>query len=132
MIFCSAAIAGGLISGYALDPEAMSDRGILTFGRSIIYTITNVYAIRMAGVFMLSLGTIWLRTRIMPRIFIWLTFLLAAVLLIAINVSLWVIMVFPAWVFAISVYILVETLRRKEEKAAAALGAVPSDISHKG
>jgi hypothetical protein len=129
MIFSSAAVAGGLISSYALDPEAMTKSGILTFGRTTIYTITNVYAIRMAGVFMLSLGTIWMRTRVMPRILVWLTYALALVLLIAINVSLWVIMIFPAWVFAISVYILAETLRRKERQAAAALGADPSDTT---
>lgn len=128
MIFCSAALAGGLVGGYALDPGAMAESGVVTFGRTVIYTITNVYAIRMAGVFMLSLGTIWLRTRVMPRVFVWLTYLLAVVLLGAINVSLWVIMVFPAWVFAISLYILVESLRGKTGQAAAAIGSsAPAD-----
>jgi hypothetical protein len=41
----------------------------------------------------------------------------------AINLSLWVIMVFPAWVFAISLYILIESLRGKAQAADAALGA---------
>lgn len=123
MIFCSAAIAGGLISGYAVDREAMTDSGVITFARMVIYTITNVYAIRMAGVFMLSIGTIWVRTRNMPRIFVITTYLLAGLLLVAINLSLWMIMLFPAWVFAISVYILVESLRNKPEQAATALGA---------
>lgn len=123
MMFCSAAIAGGLLSGYALDPDAMSQSGVVTFARTVIYTVTNVYAIRMAGVFMLSLGTIWVRTRVMPRVFVVVTYLLAIILLVAINLSLWVIMVFPAWVFAISVYILVESVRGKAGQADAALGA---------
>jgi hypothetical protein len=123
MVFCSAALAGGLLSGYAIDPDAMTKSGIVTYARTVIYTIMNVYAIRMAGVFMLSLGTIWVRTRVMPRFFVIITYLLAVVLLVAINLSLWVIMVFPAWVFAISVYILVESLRGKTGQADAAVGA---------
>ena len=122
MIFCSAAIAGGLLSGYAIDPEAMSKSGVITFARTIIYTVTNVYAIRMAGVFMLSLATIWVQTKIMPRGFVVITYLLAILLLIAINLSLWVIMVFPAWVLTISLYILIESLRGKTERAAAVIG----------
>ncbi len=114
---------GGLLSGYTLDPEAMTQGGVVTFARTVIYTVTNVYAIRMAGVFMLSLGTIWVRTRVMPRVLVVITYLLAVVLLVAINLSLWVIMVFPAWVFAISVYILVESMRGKDLEADAALGA---------
>jgi hypothetical protein len=123
MMFCSAAIAGGLLSGYELDPNAMTQSGVITFARTVIYTVTNVYAIRMAGVFMLSLGTIWVRTRVMPRVFVIITYVLAVILLVAINLSLWVIMVFPAWVFAISLYILIESLRGKALAADAALGA---------
>ena len=110
MVFAAAAMAGGLISGYAIDPEAMRANGGITVTRAIIYTIMNVYAIRMAGVFMLSLATIWVRTKIMPRLLIVITYLLAAILLVAINLSLWVIMIFPAWVFTISMYILAESL----------------------
>jgi hypothetical protein len=123
MMFCSAAIAGGLLSGYALDANAMTSSGVVTFARTVIYTVTNVYAFRMAGVFMLSIGTIWVRTRVMPRVFVVITYLLAALLLLAMNLSLWVIMVFPAWVFAISLYILIEGLRGKTQEADAALGA---------
>jgi hypothetical protein len=111
MIFSSAALAGGLVSAHALDPDALAASGVITFGRTVIYTITNVYAIRMAGVFMLSLGTIWVRTRVMPRALVVMTYLLALVLLLVINLSLWVIMIFPAWVFAISTYILIVSLR---------------------
>ena len=91
----------------------------------MIYTITNVYAIRMAGVFMLSLGTIWVRTRAMPRAFVILTYLLAIVLLlVTINLSLWVIMIFPLWVLAVSIFILVVSLRGKQAEAESAVGAV--------
>lgn len=122
MIFVSAAVAGGIVTSYTLAADAMVENEIVTFGRTVIYTIMNVYAIRMAGVFMLSLGTIWVRTRVMPRAFVILTYILAVVLLLAINLSLWVIMVFPAWVFAVSVFILVVSLRGKSAAAEGAIG----------
>jgi len=125
MLFTSAAVAGGMLSAYALDPAAMDESGVVTFGRSVIYTITNVYAIRMAGVFMLSLGTIWVRTRAMPRILVILTYLLALVLLLVINLSLWVIMIFPLWVLAVSIFILAVSLRGRDTAADGAVGAAP-------
>ena len=68
-----------------------------------MYTIMNVYAIRMAGVFMISLGTIWIQTRVVPRLFVFFTYALALLLLVTINFSLWMILIFPVWVFVISV-----------------------------
>jgi hypothetical protein len=123
MIFSSAAVAGGALATYALEPDKVTSSGVLTFGRSIIYAILNIYAIRMAGVFMLSLGTIWIRTRVMPRLLVFLTYFLALFLLIGINLSLWAILIFPAWVMAISVFILVASLRGDMAEARAALGA---------
>ena len=123
MIFSSAAVAGGTLSAYALAPTVMEESGVITFGRSVIYTITNVYAIRMAGVFMLSLGTIWVRTGTMPRALVFVTYVLAILLLLVINLSLWVIMIFPLWVLAISIYILVVSMRGKKTDADGAVGA---------
>jgi len=114
MMFVSAATAGSLLSSYAIIPDQLIDSGMYTFGRALMWRISNVYAIRMAGVFMISLGTIAVRTRIIPR---WLTFLtygLALVLLLSIGYSLWVTLIFPAWVLIISIDILVVNLRRKE------------------
>ena len=73
--------------------------------------IFNVYALRMAGVFMISLGTIWLRTGVMPRLMSLLTYLVALCLLLIVSLSLWVVLIFPGWVFLISVYILLKSLR---------------------
>jgi len=68
--------------------------------------INNVYALRMAGVTMISLATIWMRTDLMPRWLAVITYLLALVLLLVVNFSLWITLIFPAWVFLISLYIL--------------------------
>src|SRR5256886_16738400 len=99
MMFASAAIAGGIIASYALEPDTLTKSGVIVFGRAIMYTITKVYAVRMAGVFMISLGTLWIRTRVMPRLFVFLTYAVALLLLVSSDFTSWLILVFPAWVF---------------------------------
>jgi hypothetical protein len=113
MTFASAALAGGLLASYALEPGKLIESGVYTFARVVMYRISNVYAVRMSGVFMISLGTIWVRTRVMPRWLVFLTYGLALVLLLSIGFSLWMTLVFPAWVFVISVSILVWNLRTR-------------------
>jgi len=113
MIFVSAALAGGIITSYALAAEQLSNNGVLVFGRAIMYAISNVYAIRMAGVFMISLGSIWTQTRAMPRPLALLTYALALLLLITISFSMWIAFIFPAWVLIISIFILRASLRNK-------------------
>ncbi len=123
MIFASAAIAGGILASYAIVADTLIKSGFLSFGRAIMYTITNVYAIRMAGVFMISLGTIWIRTRVMPRVFVFLTYALALLLLVSSNLTLWLILIFPAWVFVISMFILVVGLRGERAEAEGVIGS---------
>ena len=57
--------------------------------------------------FMISLATIWIRTRLMPRWLAMVTYLLALTMLLVVSHSLWITLVFPAWVCGISVAILV-------------------------
>jgi hypothetical protein len=83
------------------------DSGVYTFARTVMYRITNIYAIKMAGVFMISLATIWVRTRVMPRWLALLTYALALGLLLSISSNLWVTLIFPGWVCVISVYLLI-------------------------
>ena len=73
--------------------------------------ITSIYAARMSGVFMISLSTIWVRTRLMPRWLVFLTYALALGLLLTISSSLWVTLIFPAWVCVVSIYVLAANLR---------------------
>lgn len=123
MVFVSAAVAGGIVTSLAVEGDKWAKSGVIAFGRSLVGTITNVYATRMAGVFMTALGTIWIRTRVMPRPFVFLTYGLALIMLLAGNLSFWLILVFPAWVFIISVYILIVSLRGEQVKAEEIVGA---------
>ena len=102
----ASAIGGGLLVAYSIDPDIMINSDAFLLGRSITNRLTTIYAIRMAGMFMIVLGTIWVRTRIMPRWLALVTYISAAVLLISVGFTHWVILVFPAWVLVISAYIL--------------------------
>ena len=120
MLFASAAIAGGLMSVYATTPGRLIESGMYTFGRTVAYEIMNVYAMKMAGVFMISTCTLSLRTGITPR---WMAFLglaLALFLLFSLGFFYWAPLVFPLWVLMISVYILVVNLGRSQGEDATA------------
>ena len=106
-----AALAGGLLTVYALDPDILLQYGVYIFGRATIFRLNNVYATRMAGMHMIVLGTIWIRTQVMPRWLAFVTYAVALVLLISISFTLWLSLVFPAWVFLISAYILILNYR---------------------
>jgi len=107
MVFVSMVIAGGLLASARADLTVDAERGLTSFGRGMMLQISNVYALRMAGVFMLSLGTVWLRTGLMPRWLVSTTYLLALAMLVIVNLSLWVTLLFPTWVLVVSSYVLV-------------------------
>ena len=115
LTFEGAALAGGLLSSYAITPKVMVESGVFAYSRAVMYQILNIYAIRMAGVFMISLGTIWLRTGLMHRGWAFLTYALALVLLLSIDYSLWVILIFPVWVLVVSVSFLILNFREQRQ-----------------
>jgi hypothetical protein len=106
MVFISMAVAGGILTTYLMITGETPDYSVIYFGRALMLHISNVYALRMAGVTMISLATIWIRTALMPRWLAVITYLLALALLVVVNYSPWVTLVFPAWVLLISLFIL--------------------------
>jgi hypothetical protein len=111
MMFVSAALAGGLITVLGSGTENLIRSGAYALSRAEIYQATQVYGIKMAGVFMISTCTISLRTRIVPRWMAVLGYALALSLLLSIGTIEWIPLVFPAWVFLVSVHILIQNLR---------------------
>jgi hypothetical protein len=106
LTFMGAALAGGLLSSYAAVADIIIASGVFTYGSEVMFQVINVYAIRMAGVFMITLGTIWLRSGVMPRGWAFLTYASALVLLVSVSFSLWVVLIFPLWVLMVSIYVL--------------------------
>jgi hypothetical protein len=77
-----------------------------TFGQGLLLTLSKTYALRMAAVFMISLATIWLKTGLMPRWLVGVTYLVAVGLLLASDISMWITLAFPSWVLVVSVLLL--------------------------
>jgi hypothetical protein len=113
MLFASAAVAGGIIVTYGATPEQLMHSDLYGFSRATTYELTNTYAIKMAGVFMISTCTLFLRLKLAPRWMAFLGYALAVILLFSIGFISWASLVFPLWTLLLSVYILIENLGRK-------------------
>lgn len=113
MMFVSAAVAGSIIATMSSVGDEGARAEVAKFSRAMMLQVSNVYALRMAGVLLISLGTMWLRTGVMPRWLAIATYAVAIVLLFVNSLSLWVTFIFPAWVLAVSILILVFNYRRR-------------------
>jgi hypothetical protein len=115
MVFVATGAAGGLVAGYTRDPAGFVGSSAYFFGRSAVSKIFAVYAVRMAALFMSSLAKLWMRTKVMPRWMGLLSYAIGLVLLFAFSQSVWFLLVFPAWVFLLSVYFLLRSFLPRGE-----------------
>jgi len=109
MMFVSTAVAAALVASNTgvTDPAAHAE--VIAFGKMIVVSTSKTFAIRMAAVFMISLATIWLKTGLMPRWLVIISYLVALALLIASDVSMWLTLAFPVWVLVVSGLILLRS-----------------------
>ncbi len=121
MLFAAAAIVGALVLAFAAAPADLVNSPTFHFARATAFIIANVYAIKMAAVFMISTSTVAISTQFTPRWIAILGYVLALILLLGSSAMAWSIVVLPAWVLLVSIHILVENLRRPD------LAAPPSD-----
>ncbi|WP_246728429.1 hypothetical protein [Microvirga terricola] len=114
-LFVAATIVGALLL-MAPSTELTGTGAAPTFhfARAVAYILVNIYAIKMAGVFMISTSTVVIYTGIAPRWMAGIGFALAALVLLGSLYLNWSIMVLPVWVLLISVHILINNLRRKD------------------
>ena len=111
MLFAAAAIIGAIVLVASVStPQELMNSATFRFARATSYIIANVYAIKMAAVFMISTSTVVIRTGIAPRWIAFLGFLLALILLMGSFFISWSFAILPFWVFLISVYILIDNL----------------------
>jgi hypothetical protein len=125
MIFGAAAAAGAIAAAYSRAPASFLAGDTYQFARQMVAQTFAVYALKMAAVFLISQATLWRRTGVMPRWMALLTYALALVLLFIFTQSSWIILIFPAWVFLVSVYILVKSLVRDGTPASGETPATP-------
>jgi len=112
MLFAAAAIVGALVLAFAAAPAELVNSPTFHFARAAAFIIANVYAMKMAAVFMISTSTVAMSTRFAPRWIAILGYVLALILLFGGSAVAWSIVVLPAWVLLVSIYILIDNFRR--------------------
>jgi hypothetical protein len=114
--FIWAAILGAIIGIYASSSHLLVDNDIYTLGFAKMKEIINTFALRMTGVYMTSINTLWARAGVMPRWLIIITYIVALGFLFFAEWLLVARYLFPIWVFVISVYILILNFRRTQDQ----------------
>lgn len=105
MLFGGAGMIGSvlLLTG---GPDAIATDSI-RLAQTMSATLLGTFGARMAAVFVLSVTTLGLRTRLVPRWLVLLGYVVAAGLLLSPPITGWSQLLFPAWVLVLSVQILV-------------------------
>lgn len=106
MLFVSAAVAASVLADPAIERGTIPSPETWGLGRRITFTVLNVYAMKMGGVFILSATSIGRRTGVIPRWLVVTGIAAALILLIGSQVSTWVNLVLPAWALVVSADIL--------------------------
>ncbi len=112
MLFGGAAALGAVIlAAFSTEPNVSIHSGAFQVTRAMAYIIMNVYAIKMAAVFMVSTSTVIIYTAIVPRWIAIFGYGLALVLLLNSYYIAWSFVVLPLWVLLISSYMLIDNFR---------------------
>lgn len=114
MLFVAAAIIGAIVLAFATTPGEAGQSATFHVARAFAYDVANIYALKMAAVFMFSTSTVALSTRFTPRWMAVLGYVLAAILLLGGASVPWSIMFLPGWVLLVSGQILIDNFRRAE------------------
>jgi hypothetical protein len=117
MLFGAAATAGGLLQAITAGNVRVLDSEAYYAGRGTSYVLMNVFAIKMAGVFLVSTCTIGRKTGIFPRWVAYLGYGCALVLLVVITNWEWIALLFPLWILLVSAYILLADIRQGYEES---------------
>jgi hypothetical protein len=110
MLFVAAAVAGATIAAASVQPGP----DVLKLNRDLTGSLLNVYAMRMAAVFTLTTVNIARRTGIVSRWLIVAGLACALILLVGTGISPWVELLFPAWILALSLDVLIAGPRPSE------------------
>ena len=117
IVFLSLWLVWSMILGATLvtaeaDPSWPGSSGF-TFTVSVANVSGSVAMLRMAGVFVFSAGTMWLRTAALPRWVVWLSYVVGVVLLAGGESLRPLRLAFPLWVLVVSVRLLWPVITRK-------------------
>ena len=114
-LFIWAATVGAIYGTFAAAADHLVDTDIYIFGFKLVNEIMNNFTLRMAGVYMLSIGTLWIRTKAFPRWLIIITYIVALGFLFFAGFSHHMRFIVAGWVFIVSVYVLIANRRLDKE-----------------
>ena len=106
MLFIAAGVGGALLTAVKFQDEPVPSAEMVVTIRSLAFGFLFVYAMRMAAVFMIVASTIGARLGVFPRWLVVAGYAAALVLILNVSYNEALVLVFPAWVAAVSVVIL--------------------------
>jgi hypothetical protein len=106
MLFMLAALMGGVLIAYSIQPETTTDSAAFHIVRAASYDIVNIYMTKMGVVFVFATSKITFHIGIIPRWLTWIGYALSVSLLIGSYYLTWSLIIFPLWVLLISFWML--------------------------
>lgn len=114
LLFIWGAIFAAIMATKSLMVVEATDARMYLFGFALMNEIIGNYALRMAGVYMTAINSLWSKTGLMPRWITIVTYILAFGFLLAAERFREARFIFPVWVLVVSVYILIINFRRRQ------------------
>jgi hypothetical protein len=109
-------VFGAILGTRVLTAIKFSDETTYLFGFVLMNEILGNYTLRITGVYMLSIGSAWNRTDVMPRWLTILTYIMALSFILIGGSIREARFTFPGWVLLVSIYILITNYRRKRDQ----------------
>lgn len=106
LFFGALAAGGAVIAAIKFQGAPPPSPDTFVFARGLAYAFLYIFAMRAAAVFTAVVSTIALRTGALPRWLAFVGYALALVLLLGVSFTRWTVLLFPCWVAAVSVVIL--------------------------
>jgi hypothetical protein len=105
MLFTLAALMGGILIAYSIQPQATTDSAAFHIARAASYEIANIYMTKMAAIFIFASSKVTYHTGIVPRWLAFVSYALAVSLLFGSYYLTWSFLIFPLWMLLISGWI---------------------------
>jgi hypothetical protein len=106
MLYAATAAASAPVVAVRYLDMTPPSTGSFDMVRAVSYTFLFAFGTRAAAVFMIATATIGIKSGVFPRWFAWIGYLFGLVLLIAVSFWDWFVLVLPAWVAVVSLFIL--------------------------
>jgi hypothetical protein len=115
MMFVWTSAFGAMFGTHQVLAGALNDFDIFLYAITFANEIMGSYFLRMASVYMLSIGSLWTRTKVVPRWLSIVTYIVAVPFLLFAGSLRSARFLFPAWVLLVSIFILVLNYRHNRE-----------------